>query len=139
MDTSIFTDKTKTPNDNDLKEKLNDTFDHWQTIRKYLLEKYPTGQKEWNYSGEKYGWSFRIKDNHRVILYLLPRDNYFKAAFVFGPKAISQIMDSKISGDIKKDLESATAYSEGRGIRIDIKEAGIIEDIKALIDIKLAN
>ena len=48
-------------------------------------------------------------------------------------------MKSQIANSIKTELDSAKVYAEGRGIRIDIKNNVIIEDIKALIDIKLAN
>lgn len=72
--------------------------------------------------GEKYGWNFRIKDKKRAIIYFLPRDNYFKVAFVFGQKATDTIMESDVSPGIRNDLEKATKYAEGRGIRIDVKD-----------------
>jgi hypothetical protein len=40
---------------------------------------------------------------------------------------------------IKNDLEQATKYAEGRGIRIEIKDKQILTDIEKLIVIKLAN
>ena len=137
MDKSIFTDKSKTPNNNDLIGSLGNTFVLWQLIRDYTFLKYPEAFDEWNFSGEKYGWSFRIKDKKRAILYFLPRDNYFKVAFVFGQKAMDVIMKSSISSSIKSELESAKVYAEGRGIRIDIMDELLIPDIKELIDIKL--
>ncbi|MEI8045872.1 MAG: DUF3788 domain-containing protein [Bacteroidota bacterium] len=134
---SIFTDKNKLPNDNDLKESLGDTYQLWKLIKDYVISKYPKGFEEWNYS--KYGWSLRIKDKKRAIIYLLPRDRFFKVAFVFGQKATDMIMKSEIANSIKTELDSAKVYAEGRGVRIDIKDNTIIDDIKELIDIKLAN
>jgi hypothetical protein len=90
------------------------------------LEKYPTGLAEWNYPGKKYGWSYRIKDKKRAIIYFLPRDKYFKVAFVFGQKATDIVLASNISREIKTELEQATKYAEGRGIRIDIKNDLIV-------------
>lgn len=137
MDKSVFTDKNKTPNNNELIGSLGDTVVFWQLIRDYTFLKYPEAFEEWNFSGEKYGWSFRIKDKKRAILYFLPREKYFKVAFVFGQKAMDVIMKSSISDSIKSELESARVYAEGRGIRIDIKDDLLINDIKELIDIKL--
>ena len=48
-------------------------------------------------------------------------------------------MSSSISTEIKMALNSAKAYAEGRGIRIDVKDEAIINDIKELINIKLTN
>ena len=103
------------------------------------MEPYPDGKAEWNFPGKKYGWSYRIKDKKRAILYFLPLDHYFKVAFVFGQKAFDQIMESPISDRIKKELSEAPKYAEGRGIRIDVKDELILPDIKGLIEIKLKN
>ena len=54
-------------------------------------------------------------------------------------KATDIIMKSQIANSIKTELDSAKVYAEGRGIRIDIKNNVIINDIQELIDIKLAN
>ena len=120
-------------------EALGITYHLWQMLKDYVHLKYAGSFDEWNYSGDKYGWSFRIKDKKRVILYLLPRDKFFKAAFVFGQKATDVIMKSNIADAIKTELNSARVYAEGRGIRIEIKDQIIINDIKQLIEIKLAN
>jgi len=138
MDISIFQDKSKQPNVADLKNVLDKTFDLWITLRDYVFEKYPSAIEVWNYSGEKYGWSFRIKDKKRAIIYLLPRDRYFKVAMVFGEKATQQILISKISDEIKSELKNVKVYAEGRGIRLDVKDKSILKDIKVLIDIKLS-
>ena len=137
MDKSTFTDKNTTPSNDDLKESLGGTYQLWQLIKDYVISKYPKGFEEWNYSS--YGWSFRIKDKKRAIIYLLPRDEFFKVAFVFGQKATDVIMQSQISQAIKIELSAAKVYAEGRGIRIDVKGDNIISDLKRLIDIKMAN
>lgn len=134
---SLFTDKNKQPVDNDLKESLGVAYPLWQCIKEYVLSKYPNGKEEWSCS--KQGWSYRIKDKKRAILYFLPRDGFFKVAFVFGQKATDKIMNSPISDSIKTELDSAKVYAEGRGIRIAVLDKTIIGDIQELIDIKLAN
>ncbi len=88
---------------------------------------------------QKYGWSFRIKDKKRAIIYFLPREKYFKVAFVFGQKAYDIILESDISDEIKTELSKAKKYAEGRGIRIDVRNEEIISDIQKLIEIKLTN
>jgi len=137
MDKSIFLDKKSVPNNNDSIGSLGNTYQLWQLIKNYVILKHPKGFEEWSYS--KYGWSFWMKDKKRAIIYFLPRDKYFKVAFVFGQKATDAIMQSKIANTIKMELDSTKVYAEGRGIRIDINDKMIINDIKKLIDIKLAN
>ena len=139
MNTSIFPDKSVIPNNSDLQNVLNKQYDIWEHLRNFVFEKYPKGKEEWNFPGKKYGWSFRIKDKKRAILYLLPRDKSFKVAFVFGDKAVAKIMDSDISTDIKTELEKARKYAEGRGIGIDVINESILPDIEKLVEIKLSN
>ncbi len=94
---------------------------------------------EWKFSGEKFGWSYRINDAKRVIVYLLPRQHFFKIAFVFGNKATEKILESDVSEVIKNELRLAKVHAEGRGIRIDIRDDSDIDDIKKLILIKIGN
>jgi hypothetical protein len=138
-DISIFVDKAEKPTDKDLADKLGSTFHLWIQIRNFVLERYPSGISEWNYPGRKYGWSFRIKDKKRAIIYFLPRDMNFKVAFVFGQKAYDIIMDSDVNSEMKSELMQATKYAEGRGIRIIVTDEMLLPDIMKLIDIKLAN
>jgi len=139
MDISIFPDKSKKPTEEQLIESLSDLYGLWKKLRDFVFEKYPSAKEEWNYPGKNYGWGFRIKDKKRAIIYLLPRERYFKVAFVFGQKATEQILDSEISDKIKSEFKKARVYMEGRGIRIDVKDNSKINDIKKLINIKLEN
>jgi hypothetical protein len=139
MDISIFMNKEIIPDNEKLKLAIDSGFGYWSSLVEFATEKYPNAVQEWNYSGQKYGWSFKLKDKKRTIIYFLPRDGYFKVAFVFGQKAANQIFNSDISAEIKAELESAQVYAEGRGIRIDIVDESKLNDIKKLIEIKLAN
>lgn len=136
-DHSIFMDKEVQPDDKSLEINLGTNFKFWKLIKDYVYAEYPKAVEDWTFPGKKYGWNFRIKDKKRAIIYFLPREQYFKAAFVFGQKASDEIMQSDINQKIKDDLNSARVYAEGRGIHIEITDNKLIEDVKKLIDIKL--
>lgn len=139
MDISVFTDRSTKPDQKDLITALGKTYNLWQDIINLVYLKYPNAVSEWNFPGQKYGWSLKIKDKKRAIIYLLPREKQFMVAFNFGQKDFEKIMDSKISEQIKHGLESAKVYAEGRGIRIEVKNQKPLKDISHLIDIKLAS
>lgn len=134
---SIFTDKKVQPTSDYLTKALGKTSEIWKVFSDHTFKSYPNATAAWNFTGEKYGWSFRISDKKRVLIYLLPRDQFFKVAFVFGQKAFDEILKSDISESIKSELRSAPVYGEGRGIRIAIKDKGLVKDIKELIRIKI--
>ena len=139
QDASIFMDKNIQPDDKDLAMALGKTFTLWTELGNYVLSRYDKAHTQWSYPGAKHGWSLRIKDSKRAIIYLLPRDQYFKVAFVFGQKATDTILKSDISPKIKSALKAAKVYREGRGIRIDIKRKDDLDAIRFLVDVKLAN
>ena len=138
MESSVFMDKARVPDNSDLERVLGDTYELWMEIRDRVLQVYPGGSESWNFPGKKYGWSFRIRDKKRAIIYLLPREGAFMAAFVFGGKAFTAILESKVSDQIKTDLKNAKVYAEGRGIRIPVTDRAGLDDIFTLIDYKLA-
>ena len=138
MEHSIFMDKSQIPTDDDLRRALGDKYSLWMEIRDRVIHLYPDRAEEWNFPGKNYGWSFRIKDKKRAIIYLLPREGAFLAAFVFGGKAMEAILESDVSELIKSDLKAAKVYAEGRGIRIPVPDSAALEDIFRLTDIKLA-
>ncbi len=139
MDLNIFSNKSSPPDKKELINALGKCNVLWFEIIDYVTSKYPAAMSEWYFPGEKYGWNFRIKDKKRAIVYLLPREYYFMAAFVFGPKAFEKVMTSNISDRIKKELASAKVYAEGRGIRIQVTARNLLPDIKKLVDIKLSS
>lgn len=137
-DLSIFSDKDFSPTQKDIEQGLGPLYSLWNRIGAMVLEKYPTGLCEWNFSGKKYGWNYRIKDKKRAIIYLLPRTDYFIVAFVFGEKAINHMEAAGVDPEIIQRLLAAKKYAEGRGIRIDVHNEDIIPQIDKLIDIKMA-
>lgn len=138
-DISVFKEKAVVPTEEDLIPELGETFSLWQELKDYVMEVYPAGKQEWNFPGKKYGWSFRIKDKRRAILYFLPREGYFKVAFVFGEKALAAILESQVDKKIKTDLQNARKYAEGRGVSIDVLKREDLDDIKSLVEIKMAH
>jgi hypothetical protein len=118
---------------------LGSTYALWKQVEEFTVAEYPGAISAWHFSGDKYGWSFRISDKKRVLVYLLPRDGFFKVALVFGQKATDAVLASKVADAIKKELEAAKPYAEGRGIRIEVKNKSIVKDIKKLVEIKISH
>jgi hypothetical protein len=136
---SIFTDKSKEPSTGQLEKDLGDSYHLWTTLVEFTKQLYPQLIERWHYSGDKFGWSFRLCDKKRVIVYLLPRHKFFKVAFVFSEKATDQVLESNVPAKMKKELINAKAYAEGRGIRIEVRDKSTIEEIMKLIMIKINN
>ncbi len=135
-DHSVFMNPDIQPTDAELQDKLAETYKIWKFIECQVLEEKPVLSAEWNFGGKKFGWNFRIKDKKRAIIYMLPREGFFKVAFVFGEKAFGAVMQSSVPEQIKIDLASAKKYAEGRGVRIEVRGKSLVNDIIRLVKIK---
>ena len=137
MALSIFGDKAKPPRLDDLAKVLGDTYKLWKNVKDYVIKCEPEAFEEWHFAGRSYGWSLRLNDPKRVIVYLIPCDNFFKVSFVFGEKATNDVMKSTIAQEIKNIINSARVYAEGRGFRLNVLNKDKIPDVKKLVKIKL--
>jgi hypothetical protein len=140
MAMSIFDDKSKQPTKQMLAKAIGKQYQLWTEIAEYVVEKYPKAIEEWKYfTIKKYGWSFRIKDKKRNIIYMGPRENSLTVAFLFSDKGVQAVQESSLPQSIKDELRNAKKYPEGRGIRLQVKTSADVANIKTLVDIKLAN
>ena len=135
---SIFTDPGHEPQEQDLEKALGATYAVWSEVRDFTLSLAPAATLQWKYSGEKYGWGLRISDKKRVLVYLLPRDRFFRVGLVFGQKATAAVLASQVGQHIKDELSAAREYAEGRGIRLEVRGQAPFEDVQELIAIKIS-
>jgi hypothetical protein len=138
MALSIFEDKSTQPTAEMLAQALGERFFVWQNIIDFVKKHHHGAEEVWNY-GKSFGWSLRIKDSKRVIVYLTPGDKIFLVSMVFGKKSTDEAFASIISSKIISIIESAKVYAEGRGFRIEVAGPEFLPDIIKLIEIKLRN
>jgi hypothetical protein len=137
MTTSIFTDKSHTPSDQDLASVLGRSKMHWDGIKEYCSDRYGPLTSNWNFPGAKYGWSHRLIQKKRTILYMIPNLKCFDVAFVLGERAAQDALSSDIPQSIKKLIREAKKYVEGIGIRFEIRTKKDVEIVKKLAEIKM--
>lgn len=137
MPHSIFLDSTYCPTDIQLTEALGENYRFWETLRDAALKSGKVETEGWYFGGKKFGWSYRISDKKRVLIYLLPRDGFFKVAFVFGEKAIEEVKKSAINSNLIEELIAAKKYAEGKGIRFSVSTKDETLDALEFLRVKL--
>jgi len=136
---SILDNKLTKPTPKSLGEVLGKTMKLWDEIHNHCETEYDKISAEWNFSGEKYGWTQKILMKKRVLVRLTPHEKYLTVGLVFGGKAIKAIEKIKISPEIRGIIAEAPIYGEGTGVAIDLKYRKYIKDIFKLIKIKVEN
>jgi hypothetical protein len=139
MALSAFDDKSKAPQTNELKKILGKTAGHWDSLREHIASEYAPVDETWNFAGANWGWSLRLKQKKRTVLYMTPCKGHFLVGFVLGEKAVKAAHRSALPETVLALVDGAKKYAEGRGVRIEVRSKKARDDAEKLAAIKMAN
>ncbi|UCF06538.1 MAG: DUF3788 family protein [bacterium] len=138
MALSVFDDKKEKPSRKQLHDELGRSSILWEDITKWLSERYHPLDKEWVFSGQNWGWSQRLKQKKRTILYLTPCKKYFHVGFVLGERAVSTALGMDLPEEVIDTIKAAKKYAEGRAVRLEIRYKKHIQTVKYLAEAKMS-
>lgn len=138
MALSAFDDKSKKPQPKDLEQMLGRTNAHWKNLIAHIGAAYAPLEEAWSFSGDKWGWSLRLKRKKRTILYMTPCRKHFLVGFVLGERAVKAARESTLSDTVISIIEEAPKYAEGTGFRLEIRNRKALEEVQKLAAIKMA-
>ena len=139
MALSAFDDKKTRPDAKAIASVLGKTSSLWTSLREALERAHGPLGEEWVYPGKPSGWSLRLKQKSRALLYVTPCRGYFMAAFVLGEKACRAAHDSGLPPDILAAIDAAPKYVEGRVLRMEVRSLKDLRHIQQIAAIKAAN
>jgi hypothetical protein len=135
MTPNAFIGRTKPPTDDELSAELGVVRALWNE----LLADLALPVQEWNIYSPKAGWSLKLKQGKRTIVYLAPCHGSFRVAFILGAKAVEAARASKLSKAVMKIIDEAPRYPEGAGVRLEITTRRQLPAVLKLAAVKLAN
>lgn len=136
---SAFDDKASPPADKPLLETLGRAGPLWTRLRDHLQSTHGPLVEEWGFAGKAYGWSLRLKQRKRAIVYMTPCRGSFLASFALGEKACAAAKAARLPSWLLAIIDEAPRYPEGRGIRIPVRRASDVAGVEKLAAIKIAN
>jgi len=139
MALSAFDDKTRPPKEDELTATLGKTYILWNELKKRITSRFTPLSIEWRFSSKATGWGLRLKQEKRAVLYMTPCQGYFLASFALGEKAVKAARESGLPAPVLAVIESAKKYAEGRGVRLEVRSAGDVQNIEKLAHIKMTN
>lgn len=137
MKPNAFVGHKNQPTTKELATALGPTYKLWQD----LIEDLHLPDEEWKTYPHfpKAGWSLKLKQKKRTIVYLGPREGSFQVAFVLGDKALAVARTAKLPKRIVGLLAEAKKYPEGNAVQIDVTKPTDLRGVKKLAAIKMAN
>jgi hypothetical protein len=139
MSANVFIDKLAKPDNQALITALGKTYPLWAEIENHVATAYGGSTQEWKYYGPKSGWTLKTLIRKRNLFFFTPCQGYFRIAFVFGDRAVAEILISDLPKAMVEEVKNAKKYAEGRGFRIEVKTRRDVESVKKLVAIKLMN
>ena len=137
MALSAFDDVSRCPDDSTLKGVLGSSSRLWDEIRSFTAAQSAL-EEEWAFSSKQAGWSVRLKDKKRIIVYLIPQEGQFLAGFVLGDRAVEAARQANLPEAVLEQINSARKYAEGTGFRFTVKSREDLQAAQRLTAIKMA-
>ena len=135
---SAFGDKAHPPTEAELHRGLGRAKSAWVALAAHVERSYGPTVEQWNFAGAKYGWSLRLKQKERVLLYLIPQAGRFLVGIVLGAKAVAAAQDAELPAAVLEALAAAPRYAEGTGLRLPVSAARELPPIQKLVALKMA-
>lgn len=136
---STFVDKAHQPTEKDLRSVLGRSYSAWVRLIQLVSDRIAPISEVWGFTSASTGWGLRLKRNDRIILYMTPRENHFLVSFALGEKAVAAARTRKLPPAVLKAIESAPKYAEGRGVRLEVRQAREVTALATLAEIKNAH
>jgi len=95
--------------------------------------------EEWKCTSPKHGWSLRLQQRKRNIVYMSPCTGCIRVAFVLSDRAVEAARTARLAKQVLEELEHAPRYSEGTGLRLMVRKHGDLAAIETLATIKMAH
>ncbi len=136
---NAFLGKSKPPTQAEVTKALGTAQPLWQQLLALLADDLQLTQTEWGSSSPKTGWSLRLKNGDRIIVYLSPMQGSFRASFALGEKAVRTALADDLPAAAAKLIRTAKKYAEGTAVRIDVLTKEDVVTTRKIAEAKLKN
>jgi len=118
MDPRPFDDMAHLPTEPELGEVLGPVRGAWEEIKRSVSSLFPPLTERWVYGGKRYGWSLRLEQKKRGIVYLTPDRGFFRVGLAFREAAIQAALESDLPASVLEIVACAPQAPEGRAVRV---------------------
>ena len=137
---NAFLGKPTQPSDDELAAALGGSTKLWNEFIKWMADEEGVAAQEWKgICVNKYGWSLRLKQRSRNVVYLGPGEGCFMVSFVLSDKALNVAKQAHLPKAVADTLATAPHCPEGNGVRLVVHRASDLPAIRKIAAIKLAS
>ncbi|HEY6050352.1 MAG TPA: DUF3788 family protein [Thermoanaerobaculia bacterium] len=120
-----------------LRARLGKSAPLWVDAIDLARERSPALAEAWHFAGPGVGWTLRLVDGGRILVYLTPGKGRFRVGMVLGRKAVAAARLAGLSQAAAKIIDAAPAYAEGHGVRFEVASGADMRPLQELLAIKV--
>lgn len=136
---NAFVGNTHPPSRTELEHALGPAAASWNEMVHELEQDGITAEEWKGVYPNKYGWTLRLKQKSRTIVYLSPCAGCFRVGFILSDRAMEAAGKAVLPGPVKERLAHAPKYPEGHGLRLTVNSNKDLPPIRSIARIKMAN
>ncbi len=110
----------------------------WDGLVAGVAAAHPPVTQVWRFAGGRTGWSLRLVQRDRILLYLVPQAGVCLAGIVLGDHAMQLALGLELPAAFRQLLATATRHAEGHGLRIPVATRAEAQGVERLVAAKLA-
>lgn len=139
MLTNAFINHPRAPTSTELSAALQSAQPVWDEFLSGLMHDGVATTREWKCHSPKWGWSLRVLQRQRTIVWLSPGRGGFNVTFILGNKAVAAARAARLPQVVRQALATALRYPEGTGLRLVVKSPRSLPALRRLAAIKSAH
>lgn len=137
MEKPILTDENQFPTEEVIFSIIGKTKPLWISFFNNIHEQYPDFNEEWRYYKDGKSWLMKVVRKKKTVFWLSLIKDAFSITFYFSDKAEEDIIESRISEELKEKFRHGKHYGKIRGLTVIINNVKDIEQVKELIPIRI--
>lgn len=136
MAIGTFTNKSHQPTMEEILATVAPKQPLWQRLTRFITDNYQI-KEDLVFYRENYGWAIRFRKGGKALISLYPDEDSFTAQIIIGSIQAEKAFGLNLSNNVKKTLENAHEFTEGRWLFIKVEIEQDVSDIQQLLTIKL--
>mgnify|MGYP002153788772 CR=1 FL=1 len=135
MSVGIFVDKMHRPTMEEVSAVIGPKRQLWDSLTRFVVKTYQI-QRDFAFYGKNYGWAVRFRAGGKALLSMYPGKESFTVQIVLGQTVAEQAFSLNLGKDVRKVLEKAHRFPEGRWLFIKVESQRDLNDIQRLLLVK---
>jgi len=135
MSIGIFVDKKHRPTMEEVSVAIGSRRPLWDRLTRFIVNNCRI-QRDFAFYGKNYGWAVRFRAGGKALLSIYPRKESFTVQIVLSQTGAEQALSLNLSKKVRKVIEEAHQFHEGRWVFIKVESQQNLNDIQRLLLIK---